>query len=76
MPGSDQDWRSFQDISVRSKPTLKPGDSVICDDLPAHEVAEIQDLIEAQGASAQGAESSDFTNTVFENTGCQRFLAC
>ncbi len=30
-------------------PTLKPDDSVICDNLPAHKVAEVQAIIEAQG---------------------------
>jgi transposase len=30
-------------------PTLKPGDSVICDNLPAHKVAEVQAIIEAHG---------------------------
>ncbi|MGZ8902076.1 MAG: hypothetical protein ACXW0H_00850 [Methylobacter sp.] len=32
-------------------PTLKPGDSVIGDNLPAHKVAEVQAIIEAQGAT-------------------------
>ncbi|MGZ5574456.1 MAG: IS630 family transposase [Methylobacter sp.] len=32
-------------------PTLKPGDIVICDNLPAHKVAEVQDIIQAQGAT-------------------------
>jgi transposase len=32
-------------------PTLRPGDIVICDNLPAHKVAEVQDIIEAQGAT-------------------------
>ncbi|MGJ0491023.1 transposase, partial [Methylobacter sp.] len=31
--------------------TLKPGDSVICDNLPAHKVAEVQAIIEAHGAT-------------------------
>jgi transposase len=32
-------------------PTLKPGDIVICDNLSAHKVAEVQAIIEAQGAT-------------------------
>jgi hypothetical protein len=32
-------------------PTLKPGDNVIGDNLPAHKVAEVQAIIEAQGAT-------------------------
>ncbi|MGJ0493212.1 IS630 family transposase, partial [Methylobacter sp.] len=32
-------------------PTLKPGDIVICDNLPAHKVAEVQAIIEAHGAT-------------------------
>ncbi|MGZ8163284.1 MAG: IS630 family transposase [Methylobacter sp.] len=32
-------------------PTLKPGDSVICDNLPAHKVAEVEAIIAAQGAT-------------------------
>jgi transposase len=32
-------------------PTLKPGDVVICDNLPAHKVADVQGIIEAQGAT-------------------------
>jgi transposase len=32
-------------------PTLKAGDIVICDNLPAHKVAEVQGIIEAQGAT-------------------------
>jgi transposase len=32
-------------------PTLKPGDIVICDNLPAHKVADVQALIEARGAT-------------------------
>ena len=32
-------------------PTLRPGDIVICDNLPAHKVAEVQGIIEAQGAT-------------------------
>lgn len=31
-------------------PTLKPGDSVICDNLSAHKVAEVQAIVEAHGA--------------------------
>jgi transposase len=31
-------------------PTLKPGDIVVCDNLPAHKVAETQAIIEAQVA--------------------------
>lgn len=30
-------------------PTLKPGDIVICNNLPVHKVAEVQTIIEAQG---------------------------
>ncbi|MGZ8942561.1 MAG: transposase [Methylobacter sp.] len=33
------------------RPTLSPGDIVICDNLPAHKVAEVQDIIQAQGAT-------------------------
>jgi transposase len=32
-------------------PTLRPGDIVICDNLPAHKVAEVKELIEARGAT-------------------------
>jgi transposase len=32
-------------------PTLKPGDIVICDNLSAHKVAEVQAIIEAHGAT-------------------------
>jgi transposase len=32
-------------------PTLKAGDIAICDNLPAHKVAEVQGVIEAQGAT-------------------------
>jgi transposase len=32
-------------------PTLKTGDIVICDNLPAHKVAEVQAIIEAHGAT-------------------------
>jgi transposase len=32
-------------------PTLKPGDWVICDNLPAHKVAGVGELIEATGAA-------------------------
>lgn len=32
-------------------PILKPGDIVICDNLPAHKVADVQALIEARGAT-------------------------
>jgi transposase len=32
-------------------PTLKPGDIVICDNLPAHKVAQVQNIVEAQGAT-------------------------
>lgn len=32
-------------------PTLKPGDMVICDNLPAHKVAEVEAIIEAHGAT-------------------------
>ncbi|MGJ0491172.1 transposase [Methylobacter sp.] len=30
---------------------MKPDDIVICDNLPAHKVEEVQDIIEAQGAT-------------------------
>ncbi len=33
------------------EPTLRPGDIVICDNLPAHQVADVQALIEARGAT-------------------------
>lgn len=44
--------RSFKEYP-RSQlgPTLKPDDIVICDNLPAHKVEEVQDIIEAQGAT-------------------------
>jgi transposase len=32
-------------------PTLKPGDSVICDNLPAHKVADVEAIIAAHGAT-------------------------
>lgn len=32
-------------------PTLKPGDIVICDNLPAHKVADVEAIIEAHGAT-------------------------
>jgi transposase len=32
-------------------PTLRPGDIVICDNLPAHKVAKVKELIEARGAT-------------------------
>ncbi|MGJ0486145.1 MAG: IS630 family transposase [Methylomicrobium sp.] len=32
-------------------PTLKPGDMVICDNLPAHKVAEVEKIIAAHGAA-------------------------
>ena len=32
-------------------PTLRPGDTVVMDNLPAHKVADIRTLIEAAGAS-------------------------
>lgn len=32
-------------------PTLKPGDIVICDNLPTHKVADVEAIIEAQGAT-------------------------
>jgi transposase len=32
-------------------PTLKPGDIVICDNLPAHKVAEVEAIIAAHGAT-------------------------
>jgi transposase len=34
-------------------PTLKPGDIVICDNLPAHKVAGVQASVEAHGATIQ-----------------------
>jgi transposase len=33
------------------RPALKPGDIVICDNLPAHKVTDVQALIEARGAT-------------------------
>ena len=38
-------------LSSQLGPTLKPGDIVICDNLPAHKVADVQELIEARGAT-------------------------
>ncbi len=37
-------------LSSQLGPTLRPGDIVICDNLPAHKVADVQSIIEAQGA--------------------------
>jgi transposase len=34
-------------------PTLKPGDIVICDNLSAHKVAEVQAIVAAHGATIQ-----------------------
>jgi transposase len=34
-------------------PTLKPGDIVICDNLPAHKVAEVEAIIAAHGATVK-----------------------
>jgi transposase len=38
-------------LSSQLAPTLRPGDIVICDNLPAHKVADVQALIEARGAT-------------------------
>ncbi|MGZ5031515.1 MAG: IS630 family transposase [Methylobacter sp.] len=38
-------------LSSQLGPTLRPGDIVICDNLPAHKVADVQALIEARGAT-------------------------
>ncbi|WP_442919737.1 transposase [Methylobacter sp.] len=38
-------------LSSQLGPTLRPGDIVICDNLPAHKVADVQELIEARGAT-------------------------
>lgn len=43
-------------------PTLKPGDVVIMDNLPAHKAAGIRDAIEAGGASLLYLLSSDSGN--------------
>jgi len=47
-------WRVDQATPLRNtcsqlRPTLKAGDSVICDSLPILKVAEIQGIVEAQG---------------------------
>jgi transposase len=42
-------------------PTLKPGDIVICDNLPAHKVAEVQEIIEAQGARRDAEISAAYS---------------
>jgi len=36
-------------FALAIRPTLKAGDIFICDNLPAHKVAEVQGIIEAQG---------------------------
>ncbi len=43
-------------------PTLRPGDVVVMDNLPAHKVAGVRDIIEAAGASLRylPAYSPDF----------------
>lgn len=38
-------------LSAQLGPTLKPGAILICDNLPAHKVADVQALIEARGAT-------------------------
>jgi transposase len=38
-------------LSSKLGSTLKAGDFVICDNLPAHKVADVQALIEARGAT-------------------------
>ncbi|WP_334168745.1 IS630 family transposase [Methylobacter sp.] len=38
-------------LSSQLGPTLRPGDIVICDNLSAHKVAVVQELIEARGAT-------------------------
>ncbi|WP_334181147.1 transposase [Methylobacter sp.] len=52
MLESGHEWRRFQRV-LRSQlgPTLRPGDIVICDNLSAHKVAVVQELIEARGAT-------------------------
>lgn len=49
---SGHKWRRVQRIlSLAVGPTLKPGDSVICDNLRTHKVADVKELIEAGGAT-------------------------
>jgi transposase len=38
-------------LSSQLGPTLKPGDIVICDNLPAHKVADVEAIIEAHSAT-------------------------
>lgn len=38
-------------LSSQLGPTLKPGDIVICDNLPVHKVADVEAIIEAHGAT-------------------------
>ncbi len=40
-------------LRLQLGPTLKPGDIVICDNLSAHKVAEVQVIVEAHGATIQ-----------------------
>jgi transposase len=40
-------------LRSRLGPTLKPGDIVICDNLPAHKVAELQAIVAAQRTTIQ-----------------------
>jgi transposase len=42
---------SFKEyLQSRLGPTLKPGDIVICDNLSAHKVTEVQAIVAAQGS--------------------------
>jgi transposase len=48
---SGDEWRSLQGVFKLAVATLRLGDIVICDNLPAHKVADVQALIEARGAA-------------------------
>lgn len=39
-------------------PTLKPCDIAICDNLPAHKVAQVQGIVEARGATINPTAST------------------
>jgi transposase len=52
--GPGHDGEVFTEyLRLQLGPTLKPGDIVICDNLSAHKVAEVQVIVEAHGATIQ-----------------------
>jgi transposase len=54
MAGLRIDREAFKEyLGSQLGPTLKPGDIVICDNLPAHKVAGVQAIVEAHGATIQ-----------------------